>query len=117
MKVWPPGRNGNPGTGETADRPARRHRPSADLAHWALADERLLVETRFGGDIDRYRTWRDRLWTEMHDTMHPRCGPYDTFDEEYIVTTAFGGDWAQYRVCRDRLREELWQIMKVTSRR
>lgn len=117
MRVWPPGRNGTPGAGETAVRRARRHGPAADLAHWTLSDECLLIESRFDGDLDRYRAWRDRLWAEMHDTLHPGDCAHSTFDEEYVVRTAFGGDWAQYRICRDRLREKLWQIMKVTSRR
>ena len=122
MKVWPAGKDHRPalrgihrpGTGR---RHERVHRP-AELANWVLHDERILVETRFGGDYERYLAWRDRLWAEMHDRMrrpdrHRRYSP----DEEHVVLTAFDGDWAQYRVCRDRLREELWQIMKVTRGR
>jgi hypothetical protein len=83
-----------------------------------LHDEKLLVETRFGGDAELYNAWRDRLWAEMQDTMRrPDRARRSVADEEYVVMTAFGGNWAQYRVCRDRLREELWQIMKVTDRR
>jgi hypothetical protein len=95
-----------------------RPHPSSDLANWVLHDEKLLVETRFGGDRELYRAWRDRLWTEMYDVMHrpDRTRRYSA-DEKYVVMTAFDGDWAQYRVCRDRLREELWQIMKVTNGR
>lgn len=118
MKVWPPGKHGRAPIGGRMRRRARRHAPCHDLANWVLHDEKLLVETKFGGDTELYRAWRDRLWSEMHETMH-RPGVarrVDAEDEEYVVMTAFGGNWAQYRVCRDRLREELWQIMKVTSR-
>jgi hypothetical protein len=111
MKVWPPGRH----RGASAGVSARRPHPPSPLADWVLHDEKLLVETRFGGDRERYGAWRDRLWAEMHDAMHhPGRWRESTADEEYVVKTAFDGNWAQYRVCRDRLREELWQIMKVT---
>jgi hypothetical protein len=122
MKVWPPGKHHRPvlrgirrpGSGR---RHERAHSPS-DLANWVLHDEKLLVETRFGGDTERYNAWRDRLWAEMHDTMRqPDHARTNSADEEYVVMTAFDGNWAQYRVCRDRLREELWQIMKVTKGR
>lgn len=119
MKVWPRRRRLTLGG-------LKRHRahahPSADLANWVLHDQKLLVETRFGGDCALYAAWRDRLWAEMQDTMH-RAGSASgrdrgpTPDEEYVVRTAFDGDWTEYRVCRDRLREELWQIMKVTNGR
>jgi hypothetical protein len=118
MKVWPPGKRHRP----TFHRLARRTPacPSPDLAGWVLHDEKLLVETRFGGDSELYGAWRDRLWTEMHDTMqHPdrpsRSATDSAADEEYVVETAFDGNWSQYRICRDRLREELWQIMKITK--
>jgi hypothetical protein len=118
MRVWPPNRRHRPSLGHL-----RRHRQhtSADLANWVLHEEEVLVETRFDGDAELYRAWRDGLWAEMHDTMHrpiranrPRR---TTADEEYMVMTAFDGNWTQYRTCRDRLREELWQIMKVTTSR
>jgi hypothetical protein len=115
MKVWPPGAQQRP-TVEGSAR--RRAHPSPDLANWVLHDEKLLVETRFGGDGALYGAWRDRLWAEMHETMHHPDRPRrSSADEEYVVMTAFDGNWAQYRVCRDRLREELWQIMKVTKDR
>jgi hypothetical protein len=115
MKVWPRRRR-------LAVGGLKRHRahayPSAELANWVLHDEKLLVETRFGGDCTLYAAWRDRLWAEMQDTMrHPDRDRRPTPDEEYVVRTAFDGDWNEYRVCRDRLREELWQIMKVTQSR
>ncbi|WP_329235968.1 hypothetical protein OG417_30785 [Actinoallomurus sp. NBC_01490] len=111
MKVWPPSRPRRTG----ARVPARHPHAPTPLADWVLHDEKLLVETRFGGDRERYGAWRDRLWAEMHDAMHhPGRSRESTADEEYVVKTAFDGNWAQYRVCRDRLREELWQIMKVT---
>jgi hypothetical protein len=117
MKVWPPGKHRRPTLGGLM----RRHehiRPSSDLANWVLHDEKLLVETRFGGNSDLYGAWRDRLWAEIHDRMHhPERACLHSGDEEYVVMTAFDGNWAQYRVCRDRLREELWQIMKVTNGR
>ena len=119
MKVWPPGKPRWPSLGASVRRRVRRRaRPCSDLAQWALHDENLLVDTRFGGDIERYRAWRDGLWAEMRGSVRrtARARRY-TADEEYVVMTAFDGNWAQYRVCRDRLREELWQIMKVTSRR
>jgi hypothetical protein len=126
MKVWPPGKRHRPVLGgirrSGAGRRHERARPSSVLADWVLHDEKLLVESRFGGDSERYAAWRDRLWAEMHDTMrrperHPDPARGNSADEEYVVMTAFDGDWAQYRVCRDRLREELWQIMKVTRER
>ena len=114
MKVWPPGKRHRPGSGRRRD---HVHAPS-DLAEWVLHDEKALVETRFGGDGERYTAWRDRLWAEMRDTLrHPGQARHVPADEEYVVRTAFDGDWAQYRVCCDRLREELWQIMKVTTGR
>ncbi len=116
MKVWPPGKPRYQGLDELLRRRSRQ--TSTSLTNWVLHDERLLIETRFGGDRAEYGAWRDHLWTEMHDTPHRR--PQErrpTPDEEYVVMTAFGGNWAQYRVCRDRLREELWQIMQVTHRR
>jgi hypothetical protein len=118
MKVWPPGKHHRPTLGRLARR--RSHSPAApstDLANWVLHDEKLLVETRFGGDSELYGAWRDRLWAEMHDTMRGGGSRShgSTQDEEYVVRTAFDGNWSQYRVCRDRLREELWQIMKVTK--
>jgi hypothetical protein len=122
MKVWPPGKQHRP-----VLRGIRRHglgrrneraQPRTELANWVLHDEKLLVETRFGGDSERYNAWRDRLWAEMHDAMRrPDRDRRVSPDEEHVVMTAFGGDWAQYRACRDRLREELWQIMKVTKGR
>jgi hypothetical protein len=113
MKVWPPATDDRPAAGAAAD---HRPRPTADLAGWVLHEEKLLVETRFAGDSALYGRWRDRLWSEMDDTMHAPGHPRrDTADEEYVVTTIFGGDRDQYRACRDRLREELWQIMKVTK--
>jgi hypothetical protein len=113
MKVWPPGKR--PPLGRLMK---RRAHCFADLANWVLHDEKLLVETRFGGDVELYNAWRDRLWAEMQDSMRrPDRARRFVADEEYVVMTAFGGNWAQYRVCRDRLREELWQIMKVTDRR
>jgi hypothetical protein len=112
MKVWPPGK---------PQRQVTRHasrRRGSDLAGWVIRDEKLLVETRFGGDGELYRAWRDRLWREMQDALREsRPARKTADDEEYVVMKAFGGDWAQYRVCRDGLREELWQIMKVTDRR
>jgi hypothetical protein len=117
MKVWPPGKHHRP-TLNTLIRRRRQAGPAvpAELANWVLHDEKLLVETRFGGNSELYGAWRDRLWAQMHDTMHhPDRARQYTEDEEYIVMTAFDGNWAQYRVCRDRLREELWQIMKVTK--
>ncbi|GAA0339171.1 hypothetical protein NE235_27460 [Actinoallomurus spadix] len=112
MKVWPPGKPTGPAVRPTA----RHHRP--DLAGWAIRDEKPLVETRFGGDRELYRAWRDRLWREMYDAVHESRPVRRTVeDEEIVVMKAFGGDWAQYRVCRDRLQEELWQIMKVTDPR
>jgi hypothetical protein len=117
MKVWPPGRQHRPVLGGLKKRHGRPHFPS-DLSNWVLGDEKLLVETRFGGDCELYGAWRDRLWTEMQETMQrPHRARRHSADEEDVVMTAFDGDWAQYRICRDRLREELWQIMKVTSRR
>jgi len=117
MKIWSPGNHHRPTLGGVMRRHARTG-PSSDLANWVLHDEKLLVETRFGGDRELYGAWRDRLWTEMHDAMHrPDKTRRYSADEEYVVMTAFDGDWAQYRVCRDRLREELWQIMKVTNGR
>jgi hypothetical protein len=118
MKVWPPAGRHRPALGGLM---RRRPRPSADLANWVLHDEKLLVETKFGGDAELYTAWRDRLWAEMHDTMrHPdrarRHSVVGEADDEHVVMKAFGGDWAQYRACRERLREELWQIMKVTKR-
>ncbi|MCO5974047.1 hypothetical protein [Actinoallomurus soli] len=112
MKVWPLGKSHRPVTPHLS----RRH--GSGLAGWAIRDEKLLVETRFGGDQELYRAWRDRLWREMHDAVHESRPVRKTAeDEEIVVMKAFGGDWAQYRVCRDRLQEELWQIMKVTDRR
>jgi hypothetical protein len=112
MKVWPPAGHHRSATGGSV---TRRPRPSADLANWALHEEKLLVETRFAGDGELYGAWRDRLWAEMQETMHqPQGARGHGADEEYVVRTAFGGDWTQYRICRDRLREELWQIMKIT---
>jgi hypothetical protein len=117
MKVWPPGKRHRPTIGGLMRR-HERTRPSSDLANWVLHDEKLLVETRFGGNSELYGAWRDRLWAEMHDTMRrPEKAREHSSDEEYVVMTAFDGNWAQYRVCRDRLREELWQIMKVTNGR
>lgn len=112
MKVWPPGRPTGPGT----RREARSARPRPRLADWVIRDEKLLVESRFHGDVELYRTWRDRLWAEMDDALH-RHEPAraSAEDETYVVMKAFDGDWAQYRVCRERLREELWQIMKVAD--
>ncbi|WP_433171543.1 hypothetical protein [Actinoallomurus sp. CA-150999] len=116
MKVWPPGKHDRPASRALGRNEPRRH--GSDLAGWAIRDEKLLVETKFGGDMELYRAWRDRLWSEMHDAVHhSRPVRKASDDEEYVVMKAFGGDWAQYRVCRDRLREELWQIMKVTDRR
>jgi hypothetical protein len=116
MKVWPPGKPHRSAPGALT-RPASR-RNGSDLAGWAIRDEKLLVAARFGGDVELYRAWRDRLWREMHDAVHHSRPVRKTADdEEYVVMKAFGGDWAQYRVCRDRLREELWQIMKVTDGR
>ncbi|MEV5753647.1 hypothetical protein AB0L00_37990 [Actinoallomurus sp. NPDC052308] len=116
MKVWPPGKTHRPVAGPLTQRASRRH--ESDLAGWVIRDEKLLVDSRFGGDQELYRAWRDRLWREMHDAVHDsRPVRKSTDDEEYVVMAAFGGDWAQYRVCRDRLQEELWQIMKVTDRR
>ncbi|MDN3355869.1 hypothetical protein [Actinomadura sp. DC4] len=119
MKVWPPGKHRRTTLSGLMRR--RPHAPAvraAELANWVLHDEKLLVETRFGGNAELYGAWRDRLWTEMHDRMHrPDQARTYTEDEEYVVMTAFDGNWAQYRVCRDRLREELWQIMKVTKGR
>ncbi|MCW2945178.1 MAG: hypothetical protein JWR24_1895 [Actinoallomurus sp.] len=119
MKVWPPGEHDSPPLGRLRRRrPFRHTHSSPDLANWVLQDEKLLVETRFGGDAELYNAWRDGLWAEMHDTMlRPDRTRRHNADEEYVVMTAFDGNWAQYRVCRDRLREELWQIMKVTIRR
>ena len=119
MKVWPPGKRSRLPLGMLAACWTHRHAHSSpDLADWVIQEEKLLVEARFGGDVELYRAWRDRLWIEMHETMHKPAKPqWSTGDEEYVVMTAFEGNWAQYRVCRDRLREELWQIMKVTSRR
>jgi hypothetical protein len=112
MKVWPPAGHHRSATGGSVK---RRPHPSTDLATWALHEEKLLVETRFAGDSELYGAWRDRLWAEMHDTMHRTDGVRaHSADEEHVVRTAFGGDWTQYRICRDRLREELWQIMKIT---
>jgi hypothetical protein len=119
MKVWPPGERHRPRLSAFVRRhPAAAPALPAELANWVLHDEKLLVDTRFGGNRELYGAWRDRLWAEMQDTMHrpDRIRRY-TEDEEYVVMTAFGGNWAQYRVCRDRLREELWQIMKVTKGR
>jgi hypothetical protein len=116
MKIWPPGKHHHRlRLGREKRRPVRP-RPTSDLANWLLHDEKLLVETRFGGDRDLYGAWRDRLWTEIHDAIHhsDKARGYSA-DEEYVVMIAFDGDWAQYRICRDRLREELWQIMKVTN--
>jgi hypothetical protein len=111
VKVWPQGKR-HRGAG-AAER--RRPHPPTPLADWVLRDEDLLVQTRFGGDRERYGAWRDGLWAEIHDSMlHPGRRPDLTPDEEYVVRTAFDGDRAAYRRCRDRLREELWQIMKVT---
>jgi hypothetical protein len=116
MKVWPPGKSHRLRLGALTRHASRRH--GSSLAGWAIRDEKLLVETRFEGDVELYRAWRDRLWREMHDAVHDsRSVRKGADDEEYVVMKAFGGDWAQYRVCRDRLREELWQIMKVTDRR
>lgn len=119
MKVWPPHEHHRPAlSGLLRRRPHASAVRSSELADWVLHDEKLLVETRFGGNRDLYGAWRDRLWAEMHDTMHrPAQTRRHTADEEYVVMTAFDGDWAQYRVCRDRLREELWQIMKFTKGR
>lgn len=109
MKVWP--RRRRLGLGGLKRHRAHAH-PAADLASWLLHDEKLLVETRFGGDCARYAAWRDRLWAEMHGTPHhPDRDRRPTPDEEHVVRTAFDGDWNEYRVCRDRLREELWQIL------
>src|SRR4051812_8683242 len=107
MKVWPPGKEDR----RVRRDDARRSEPvPADLAEWLLHDERLLVKARFGGDTALYHAWRDRLWTEMHDTMRrPDHFRRFTGDEEYVVEVVFDGDRDQYRVCRDRLREELWQ--------
>jgi hypothetical protein len=122
MKVWPPGKQHRPVL-RGIHRPGlgRRHErtpQSAELANWVLHDEKILLETRFGGDSERYNAWRDRRWTEMRDTMRqPDRHRNNSADEEYVVMTAFDGDWAQYRTCCDRLREELWQIMKVTKGR
>ncbi len=114
VKVWPQGKRHRPPLNALM---RRRSHPSADLASWVLHDEKLLVETRFGGDSRLYDAWRDRLWAEMHETMRrtPRTRRHAAADEEQVVMTAFDGDWTQYRICRDRLREELWQIMKVTK--
>lgn len=119
MKVWPPHEHHRPAlSGLLRRRPHASAARSSELADWVLHDEKLLVETRFGGNHELYGAWRDRLWAEMHDTMHrPARTRRHTADEEYVVMTAFDGDWAQYRVCRDRLREELWQIMKFTKSR
>jgi hypothetical protein len=119
MKVWPPGKHHRPTLSDLMRRrPHGRTALPAELANWVLHDEKLLVETRFGGNTELYGAWRDRLWAEMHDRMHhPDQERRHTADEEYVVMTAFEGNWAQYRVCRDRLREELWQIMKVTKGR
>jgi hypothetical protein len=119
VKVWPPGKHHRPTLSALMRRrPHARTALPAELANWVLHDEKLLVETRFGGNTELYGAWRDRLWAEMHDTMHRPDQPRrHTEDEEYVVITAFDGNWAQYRVCRDRLREELWQIMKVTKGR
>lgn len=122
MKVWPPGKQHRPVLRGIHRRGlGRRHEdthPRTELANWVLHDEKLLVETRFGGDSERYNAWRDSLWAEMHDAMRrPDRDRGSSADEEYVVMTAFDGDWAQYRACRDRLREELWQIMKVTKGR
>jgi hypothetical protein len=119
MKVWPPGKHEHVGLGSLIRRRAHRHgHPAADLGSWVLNEEKLLMETRFGGNAELYGAWRDHLWAEMHDTMRrPDRARRHIADEEYVVMTAFDGNWAQYRVCRDRLREELWQIMKVTNRR
>jgi hypothetical protein len=111
MRVWPPG--GRRGVGAAVSARRRPH-VSSPLADWVLRDEKLLVDTRFGGNREQYAAWRDRLWAEMHDAMRRPGGRREPAeDEEYVVMTAFDGDWAQYRACRDRLREELWQIMKV----
>lgn len=115
MKVWPPSKQHGPTgrAGDAAESPAW-----ADLSGWLIPDEKYLVEGRFRGDAELYRTWRDRLWTEMHDViLRPGAERTPADEEEYVVTKAFDGDWAQYRVCRDRLREELWQIMKAAERR
>ncbi len=119
MKVWPPGKPQTPGLEALPTAGLDNRSPlTADLANWVLADEKLLVETRFNGSRERYGAWRDHLWTEMNDpTRHLAHGTRPTPDEEYVVMTAFEGNWAQYRICRDRLREELWQIMKVINRR
>jgi hypothetical protein len=115
MKVWPASNHSKP---TLSGLMKRRSRSSADLANWVLHEEKLLVETWFAGDGELCGAWRDRLWTEMHDTMnHPERTRRKTADEEYVVMTAFDGNWSQYRICRDRLREELWQIMKVTKGR
>lgn len=114
MKVWPPSKQ-HDSTGRTGD--ATGSSASADLSGWLIPDEKYLVDGRFGGDAELYRTWRDRLWTEMHDViLRPGAARTSADEEEYVVMKAFGGDWAQYRVCRDRLREELWQIMKAAGR-
>jgi hypothetical protein len=114
--VWPPGKSHRLHLGALTRYAARRS--GSSLEDWAIRDEKLLVETRFDGDVELYRAWRDRLWHEMHDAVHDsRSVQKSTDDEEYVVMKAFGGDWAQYRVSRDRLREELWQIMKATGRR
>ena len=113
MKVWPPGKSHQP-----PDRGPGGRRSPADLTGWVLSEEKLLVDTRFHGDAERYGAWRDGLWAEMQEMMRrPGRARRPTTDDEYVVMTAFDGNWAQYRVCRDRLREELWQIMKVTKRR
>jgi hypothetical protein len=117
MKVWPPRKHHWPTlSGLMRRRPHASALLSSELADWVLHDEKLLVETRFGGNSELYGAWRDRLWAEMRDTMHqPAPVRRHAADEEYVVMTAFDGNWSQYRVFRDRLREELWQIMKVTK--
>jgi hypothetical protein len=113
MKAWPSGehRDGDQGV------PARgRPRSPSPPAGWAPHDERLLVETRFGGDRERYGAWRDRARPEGRDVPgDPDRRPDDAAYEEYVVATAFDGDWARYRFCRDRLRDVLWQIMRVAG--
>ncbi|MFL6057141.1 MAG: hypothetical protein ACJ72W_30225, partial [Actinoallomurus sp.] len=60
MKVWPPGKLHRPVPGALTRHAARRH--GTDLAGWVIREEKLLVESKFGGDLELYRAWRDRLW-------------------------------------------------------